>query len=164
MQDVALLRESVKRPMRRKLASPISISIITTNKRQSAEYVTRSLLKQLVFQLQHKLPLKLDSAYEKYQRSGRLKRPDADGFGEIFISCCEEFSTAFVLIDAFDEFNEQEREKLLSYIQRFAENGVRIYITARQQFQNGLQQKFPTAKTLEIKADQDDVEIISMRN
>lgn len=125
---------------------------------QSAEYVLTSILKQLTSQLRNKLPTMVESAYDKYEKSGQLKRPDADEFAEMLIACSKEFSTVFVVIDAINECGTGEREKLLMHLQRFHESGVRLYITTREHLLNNLQPKFPDANILQIKAEEADVE------
>src|SRR5436190_19512365 len=99
---------------------------------QSAEYVVTSVLKQLASQIRNRLPAKLESAYDSYEKSGQLKRPDIEEFADIFIECSKEFSMVFVIIDAINESGETEYENLLSCLHRFHESGVRLYVTTRQ--------------------------------
>jgi hypothetical protein len=130
------------------------------DKRQTAEYVITSLLKQLVRQFMT-IPSSLESAYDMSERS--LKRPSENDFTKLLTECAKEFfktyrSPVFVLVDAFDECQEAEREKLVAHLQEFYISEVRLYITTRNQFGTELQEAFDGAKSLEIKATLADVE------
>src|SRR5271154_2463963 len=124
---------------------------------QTADNVIACILRQL---LQHKaLPQALDEAYNKWIERGQRNRPDGDFFAELVVQCLEEFSAVFIVLDAFDECGEEERETLVNYLQQFQKAGFKIYITTRLHLRDGLVESFGMAGgTIEIKADPVDVE------
>lgn len=121
-----------------------------------------SLLKQLVYQYM-KIPSSLELAYDNWDKGQRKTRPDEYAFTKLFTECAKEFSTlyesaVFVLLDAYDESLEMERNKLVSHLQQFYQSGIRLYITTRTQYRDDLQQAFVGAITLDIRAHGIDIE------
>jgi len=124
---------------------------------QTADIVVACILRQL---LQHKaLPQELDEAYNRWIERGQRNRPDGDFFADLVVQCSKEFSTIFILLDAFDECGDEERDTLVNYLQQFQKAGFKIYITTRLHLRDGLIESFRMAGgTIEIKADPTDVE------
>jgi hypothetical protein len=124
---------------------------------QTADNVITCILKQL---LQHKaLPQELDEAYNKWIDRGQRNRPDGDFFTDLVVQCSKEFSAVFIVLDAFDEFGDEERDTLVNYLQQFQKAGFKVYITSRQHLRDGLVESFGMAGAMiEIKADPTDVE------
>ena len=119
-----------------------------------------SLLKQLLYQLPS-IPTAVQKAHDAWDKGGRRKRPGVDAFTEILIACSKEFSKGvFVLLDAFDEcLNMDDRIKLVSHLQQLNGSGVKLYITTREQLADDLQRDFPRAYTIEISAQEGDVQL-----
>ena len=124
---------------------------------QTAENVIACILRQL---LQHKaLPQEMDEAYNKWIERGQRNRPDGDFFADLVVQCSKEFSAVFIVLDAFDECSDEERDTLVNYLQQFQKAGFKIYITSRLHLRDGLIESFGMAGgTIEIKADPADVE------
>jgi hypothetical protein len=124
---------------------------------QTAENVIACILRQL---LQHKaLPQEMDEAYNKWIERGQRNRPDGDFFADLVVQCSKEFSAVFIVLDAFDECGEEERDTLVYYFQQFQKAGFKIYITSWLHLCDGLVESFGMdGGTIEIKADPADVE------
>jgi len=124
---------------------------------QTADLVVASILRQL---LQHKaLPRELEEAYDKWTAHGQRNRPDGKFFAGLIEKCSKEFFGCFVVLDAFDECAEQERDIVATYLQHFLNSGIKIYATTRPHLCAFLDESFGTsAKFIEIKADPADVE------
>ena len=107
---------------------------------QNAEFVIKCLLKQLVFQLSgqtESLPMPLRFAYEKFTFEGSKITPTVTDFADIFIACARSCTTpVFVLLDAYNDYEENFTNPLMSILLRFIKSGtVRIYITTQVQLQ-----------------------------
>jgi hypothetical protein len=124
---------------------------------QTADNVIACILRQL---LQHKpLPRELDVAYDKWIEHGKRNRPDGDFFGDLVVQCSKDFSTTFIVVDAFDECGKEEKETLLTYLQQFLNSGFKVYVTTRLHLRDVLVERLGMGGgTIEIKADPADVE------
>ena len=124
---------------------------------QTADNVIACILRQL---LQHKaLPQELDEAYNKWIERGQRNRPDGDFFAELVVQCSKESSAVFIVLDAFDECGDEERETLVNYLLQFQKAGFKIYIASRLHLRDGLVESFGMAGgTIEINANPTDVE------
>ena len=124
---------------------------------QTADNVIACILRQL---LQHKaLPQELDEAYNKWIERGQRNRPDGDFFTDLVVQCSKEFSAVFIVLDAFDECGDEERETLVNYLLQFQKAGFKIYIASRLHLRDGLVESFGMAGgTIEINANPTDVE------
>lgn len=90
-----------------------------------------------------------------------MNRPDGERFAEIFAECAKEFSIIFVIIEAFNECNEDEGEILLGYLKNFLTSctGVKLYITTRSHLKSSLLQSFDlNSGATEISAHKEDIE------
>ena len=125
---------------------------------QSAEIVVTSLLKQMLLRLK-KLPPDLEAAYKSWKDEG-LNRPDGEEFAEIFAACSKKFSTVFVIVEAFNECPEGERDTLVTYLKTILESAVvKLYITTRSHLQSSLQQILEmNREAVEISAHPKDIE------
>jgi hypothetical protein len=94
---------------------------------QTAEDVVRSLVKQLVSQLDG-VPEKVKNAYIGSRSCGDPSRGE---FIALLRDCFKVFSTVFILLDAFDECVDQERVELLRNFQQLPTSQLRLYITTR---------------------------------
>jgi len=124
---------------------------------QTADNVIGCILRQL---LQHKaLPRELDAAYDEWIERGRRKRPDGDFFVNLAVHCAKEFAVVFIVLDAFDECGDEERDTLVHYLQQFLKAGFKLYVTTRLHLRDRLFESFGMAGSMiEIKADAADVE------
>ena len=124
---------------------------------QTADNVIACILRQL---LQHKaLPGELDKAYDKWIERGQRNRPDGDFFAELVLQCSKQFSAVFIVLDAFDECADEERDVLVNYLQQFLNAGFKLYITTRLHLRDGLVESLGMfGDMIEIKADPADVE------
>lgn len=107
-----------------------------------------------------KLPADLEAAYNSWE-DGRMNRPDGARFAEIFAECAKEFSIVFVVIEAFNECDEDEGEELLVYLNKFLVScpGVKLYITTRSHLKSSLLQSFGLkCEGTEISAHKEDIE------
>ena len=103
---------------------------------QNAEFVVRSLLKQLAFQLSGRTelpPEPVKSAYDRFSLQGNNIYPNIRDFSEIFIACAKLCRTpVYVLLDGYDKY--EYKNQLTSTLIRFIESGfVKVYITTRTQ-------------------------------
>jgi hypothetical protein len=105
---------------------------------QTAEFVVKCLLKQLVYQLSGKTelpPAPLKSAFEKFTFEGYKIPTGIQDFADIFIACARLCSKpVYVLLDAYNEYEESVTNPLTSRLIQFIQsNVVKIYITSRIQ-------------------------------
>src|SRR5277367_1701921 len=105
---------------------------------QTAEFVVKCLLKQLVYQLSGKtelLPAPLRSAFEKFTFEGYKITPGIRDFVDIFIACARQCGKpVYVLLDEYNEHEENVTNPLTSHLIRFIQsNVVKIYVTSRIQ-------------------------------
>lgn len=124
-------------------------------KNQKAGDLIRSLLKQMVYQLDS-VPDDVVTAYRRASEKGR--EPNRRSFIELISTCARKFSKIFILIDAYDECVEGERGLLTEFFD-LLEGGVNLftYITTRVHLRNDLKDKFQRAIELEIRASDEDV-------
>jgi hypothetical protein len=125
---------------------------------RTAEAAISALLKQLVYQL-GSLPKQLESIYDKSLMEGPTSKPQIDTFAELFIAFSAQFSKVFILIDAYDECLKEDRPLLNSWLQRFSESRIRLFMTTRPHPRglDLLAEKLQAVVSLEIKAKDDDV-------
>ena len=128
-------------------------------KDQTAEYVVKCLLKQLVYQL-GPLPPKLESAYDNWIKDSA--KPPHDLFSDLLVACSKQFSTVFIVLDAFDECLEDERLEVVKHLEQFSKSGFRQFLTTRphvralDKVKKAL--KATDSDILEIEANKEDVE------
>jgi hypothetical protein len=80
---------------------------------------------------------------------------------DLFIECVNQFSSVFVVLDAFDESLENERSELINEIARYSQSGLRQLMTTRphpldEKVKNTL--KVTDDDIVEIEAKKEDVE------
>ena len=105
---------------------------------QTAEFVVKCLLKQLVYQLSGKTelpPAPLKSAFEKFTFGGYKITPGVQEFADIFIACARQCrKPVYVLLDAYNEYEENVTNPLTSRLIQFIQSDVvKVYITSRIQ-------------------------------
>lgn len=102
------------------------------------------------------IPQEVVKAYKSATEKGR--QPNRKSFIELFAACARKFSKVFILIDAYDECLDKERDLLTAFFQHL-DTGVNLftYITTRVHLRDDLKKHFPGAIELEIRAMDDDV-------
>jgi hypothetical protein len=92
--------------------------------------MTRSLLSQLIDQ-RKSLPLSLQTEYDVWNNGDRKKRPSDTRFIELLVEYISEFPRVFVILDAFDETDSEERESLITSLQLLYRSKLNLFITTR---------------------------------
>jgi hypothetical protein len=118
--------------------------------------MTRSLLAQLMDQCQN-LPTTLRTEYDSWSNCGRKNRPSDTRFLKLLGECISEFPRVFVVLDAFDETDFDERPGLIESLQKLCGSKLNLFITTRSPLAAQLQAKFPQSVELEITAQDDDI-------
>jgi len=136
--------------------------------RLTPEVILAGLIKQLVFRqtdshVNATLSPHVMEMYDKMHHQG--KRPAMSDLQELFISIAAEFSEVFLIFDALDECNEDERNVLLPFVMRLplARKGdvrFRIMVTGRP-YCADMQRAFADAAALELAVipDNGDIEL-----
>ena len=97
-----------------------------------ADDVIRSLLKQLVYQMNFRdAPKALGKIYDLQRERGKSAEPETDAFIDLLVECLTKFCVVFILIDAFDECADEERLKVLADLQRLPLDKIRLFLTGR---------------------------------
>jgi hypothetical protein len=126
--------------------------------KQSTEEVLACLLKQLVLAVDP-LPSCLLSQYQNFTNSHEpLARPDLSCLLDLFLQCSSYFDRVFVMIDAFDECGqiERQREKIVSALRSLSES-LKVFITTQPHLLGDLTSEH-SSTTLQIRADKTDIE------
>jgi hypothetical protein len=106
---------------------------------QTAEFVIKCLLKQLVYQLSGKTelpPAPLKSASEKFTFGGYKITPDVQEFADIFIACASQCrKPVYVLLDTYLQRIRGKRDKSAHFAPHsvYPIHVVKVYITSRIQ-------------------------------
>jgi len=126
---------------------------------QTAIKVVASLLKQLVLSLDH-IPQEVTLTYEQSQQRGR---PDFDGMIKLFQGCAKEFSSVVVILDAFDECDEDETTRVLEMVGACLKSQIKVYITTRSHLLENVKSNVEQPFCLEIEAKNEDIEMFLTR-
>jgi hypothetical protein len=127
--------------------------------KQTTEEVLASLLKQLVLSVDP-LPRCLESHYQNFITSHEPPaRPDLATLTDLFMQCTKQFERVFVMIDAFDECGqiERQREKIVSVLQSLSESAVKVFVTTQPHLLDNLTSKHPSTR-LKIRAEKTDIQ------
>jgi hypothetical protein len=117
--------------------------------------VIRALLKQLVYQLDG-IPPEVARAYNEATQMGA--QPKRKSFIELFMACSRRFSKVYIILDAYDECLDKEREFLNPLLEGFdGAQTIFTYVTSREHLRGPLGDIFPDALLLEIRATSQDV-------
>jgi Cdc6-like AAA superfamily ATPase len=125
-------------------------------RQQKAADLLASLLKQLI-QEQRFVPESVKILYERYK--DKRTRPSFDEISKELHSVVADYSRAFIVIDALDEYHTSygDRWKLLSEIFNLqAKTGASFFATSR--FIPEIRRKFEGSASIEIRASEDDVQ------
>jgi hypothetical protein len=133
--------------------------------RQTPEVILAELIKQLAFrrtdlQADASPSQHIEEMYDKMHPKGR--QPAMSDLRELFISIAADFSEVYLIFDALDECNEDERNVLLSFVMQLqlARKGdlrFKIMVTGRPH----MQRAFADAAALELPIipDKEDMEL-----
>ena len=113
-----------------------------------------SFLKQLTFGLKS-VPSTVQELYQYHH--GRQTRPNSDELIKAFPSVIAGYSKVYMMIDAFDEYPEDQRHVLLKYLATIA-NTVNLLITSRPHVNLG--SFLSKVQTLDIKAIDNDIRLL----
>ena len=95
-------------------------------------------------------------AYNEATKMGA--QPKRKSFIELFISCSRRFSKVYIILDAYDECLDKEREFLNPLLERVDDaQTIFTYVTSRAHLRGPLGDIFPDALLLEIRATSQDV-------
>ena len=119
---------------------------------QSTLRILASLLKQLASQLDNIIPLLY--VYQKTLRS-RSKQPELHHHIQALNAAATLFSSTFIILDALDECEVDQRKLLLDAISRL--EGVRVFTTSRPYLRD-LEVFFQCAAHIPIRADTLDIQ------
>jgi len=133
--------------------------------RQAPEVILAELVKQLAFrrtdsQADESLSPYIEEMYDKMHPKD--KRPAMSDLRELFTSLAAEFREVYLIFDALDECNEDQRKVLLSFMMRLTldrKGDVRfkILITGRPQMQLAFTDEAPLQ--LAIVPDKEDMKL-----
>jgi hypothetical protein len=112
-----------------------------------------SLLAQLLGQCQN-LPASIQSEYNPKRKD----KPTNIRFIELLLDCISEFPKVFVVLDAFDETQKEERGKLIEYLKQISNSRLKLFITTRSPLLDLLQKDFQESTDMEIAARDDDIQ------
>jgi GTP-binding protein EngB required for normal cell division len=96
--------------------------------------------------------------YENLQVDPQIPRPGWETLLEAFIESSKQFDRVFVMLDAFDECgqNDKEREKIVEMIQKLDNARINVFVTAHT---HSLQTLKCTKSTgVEIRAHPEDIQ------
>lgn len=118
--------------------------------------MTRCILAQLIDQCKN-LPTNLRRVYQSWIDCGGKKRPSNTRFLELLLEAISEFPRVFVVLDAFDEIGSDQRDELLTVLQKLCESKLNLLITTRSPLAAKLRYSFPQSVEIEITAQDDDI-------
>jgi hypothetical protein len=139
---------------------------------QTAENITRVLLRQLLEQLDT-IPNEIVSERSRYQKDPHKRMPDHATYEDLLKCSIDRFfevnkNRVFILVDAYDELlgrkevkredASRERGAVRSCLAKLTETGhAKVIITTRFHCFPELQASFPTSKVAEISGDLKDM-------
>jgi hypothetical protein len=95
-----------------------------------AENFLRCLLNQLVYQLKY-TPYLLENSHDRFVQEGGSADLTRALLMTLLEDCCWRFSEVFVVVDAVDECDDDERDKIFTVLDKLWSWGLRILITGR---------------------------------
>jgi hypothetical protein len=121
---------------------------------QSALDITASILRQWA-NFQKELDPAIRTLYESFR--SKMKRPtELSQYMDCMKSVAKSFSSTFVIFDALDECDLEQRSELRNLIIMLNEIPARIFATCRPHLHN-FRELFRTASKIEIEAHLDDL-------
>lgn len=95
---------------------------------QTPTSVLGSLIKQLAYQIPL-LPQEIEDLYDRSQKNGTsvtLKE-----LHTALLKTFKSFNRVFLIFDALDEYNQEQRKELLPLLHTMGENGANLFLTSR---------------------------------
>jgi hypothetical protein len=113
-----------------------------------------------------RVPKSVEEAYERQFTSGSFGAPSKATLITLLTDCFSQFSTVFIMVDAFDESGNGDRTKILGDLQELSHPQLRLFLTGRPHVfdhrdireDKVLQRWLKTANFEKISASQTDVE------
>ena len=136
----------------------------SNRKQQRTKDFIRSLIKQLIYQLDT-IPESILNVYNRVLNDGPGAEPNNTQLAELLKDCFATFSTVFIIVDAFDECENSERGQIMSVLEKLPKFKLRLFITGRPsvlEFQNydendPMRAWLKNAKKEQISAKQEDI-------
>jgi glycyl-tRNA synthetase alpha subunit len=121
---------------------------------QKAVQIVASLLKQLLCQID-KIP---DEVEDMYKTSvSACTRPSLGVLTKCFIRLLRNFSTSFVVFDALDECNPEQRDPIVGFIKDLQREKARVFLTSRPHLSEIQELFLSNLVTLQIEAEKHDL-------
>lgn len=95
---------------------------------QMSVHVLASLVKQLTYQTLQ-LPVEIEQLHDTSQHDG--KRPTLEELYVALLVAFKSFSRVFLIFDALDEYNPEQRKELLPLMHRMGKDGASLFLTSR---------------------------------
>jgi len=95
---------------------------------QTADYVVRTILKQLLVQLDV-IPRDLEAVYDDC--CSQFKQPEKSLYIRQLLSVKARFSSVYILLDALDECTDATLENIVNLVCQLKDSGVRVFSTFR---------------------------------
>jgi hypothetical protein len=126
--------------------------------KQTAADLVACLLKQLIVPLGTRFHPCIQRLYENLLADPQIPRPGLPTLLEAFIQCSKQFGRTFVMLDAFDECdqNDTERERIVNMIEQLDNAGISVFVTAHTHSLETL--KRTRSAGVEIRAHPDDIQ------
>lgn len=137
----------------------VGIAYIYCNYRRNDEQKFHDLLISLLKQLaygQDSLPQNAETIFDTYK--DRTRRPSLDDTKKLLQHMASSYARVFIIIDALDECQGSDgcRSNLIAEIFRL-QNDTKTNFFATSRFIPEVTEKFKTSKSIEIRANEDDV-------
>jgi hypothetical protein len=97
---------------------------------QTSENIARSLCRQILCQLDI-IPASLEAAYRRFKEGNMSAQPDINFFFSLLADCVGQYSSVFLMLDAFDECSDSQIPTILKLLQKLLECQLRIFVTGR---------------------------------
>lgn len=133
---------------------------------QTSDNIARSLCRQILYQLEI-IPASLEAAYKRSKEGNISAPPDPNFFLSLLAECVGQFSSVFLMLDAFDECSDSQIPTILKLLQKLLECQLRVFVTGRPHIldsphireDDDSQQWLQERSTLDIIASPRDIEI-----
>lgn len=119
---------------------------------QTADVVIRCILKQVLCQMEH-IPEEVESLFNHCHRYSAT--PDFESLSSLINVCLKNFTRSFILLDALDEFNAVELEKLVASLKQVTDSTTKLFCTSRPHIAHV--GNWAETKSIEIFAHEDDI-------
>ena len=122
------------------LSQDIGVTFLYCNYKESREAVTyiRLAIKQLCRRMT-RVPMELQTMYDAHFRSA--SEPNLDELRNVFIAISSHFKYVFLILDALDECNKDQRQDLLGFLTTVGtskkastlSSSVKLFVTSRRE-------------------------------